>query len=97
MVFPFQVPSPVQGCPALYWQVVACSAGGDGGRRSPELPAAQPAHVVCGSQRLPEKFQFISQDCYDRHHSKILRREGPHLHSTGKPPHTASANRVCCG
>jgi hypothetical protein len=29
------------------------SAGGDGGRRSPDLPAVRNSHVVCGSQRLP--------------------------------------------
>jgi hypothetical protein len=29
---------------------VAFSAGGDGGGRWPELPAAQSAHVVCASQ-----------------------------------------------
>jgi hypothetical protein len=29
------------------------SAGGDGVRKSPELPAVQPAPVVCGSPRLP--------------------------------------------
>jgi hypothetical protein len=29
------------GCPAVYWQVVACWRGGDGGR---ELPEAAPMH-----------------------------------------------------
>jgi hypothetical protein len=35
------------------WRVLVFSPGGDGGRRSPELLTAQPAQVVCGSQRLP--------------------------------------------
>jgi len=30
----------VPGCPAYSWQAVAFSAGGDGGRESPELPLA---------------------------------------------------------
>jgi len=30
-------PSPVLACPALSWQAVAFSAGGDGGRRSPDI------------------------------------------------------------
>jgi hypothetical protein len=30
---------------------VVFSAGGDGGRKAPELPAALYPHVVCGSQR----------------------------------------------
>jgi hypothetical protein len=38
------VPSPVRACPACSWRAAACSAGGDGGRRSPELSA----HVFLG-------------------------------------------------
>src|SRR5260221_12017462 len=38
----FPAPSPVQDCRALSWQVVAFSAGGDGGAKSPEL-VHQPA------------------------------------------------------
>src|SRR5438132_3284606 len=30
-----RAPSPVPDCPALFSRAVACSAGGDGGRRSP--------------------------------------------------------------
>src|SRR6266487_1659620 len=45
---PHQFPalSPVPECPALYWQVVAFSAGGEGVRRPPELLATRYAHVV---------------------------------------------------
>src|SRR6516164_4888472 len=48
----------LHGQHALLWApqwligAVAFSAGGDGGRRSPEY-LAQSAHVVCGGQRLP--------------------------------------------
>src|SRR5215831_20020934 len=45
----FLSPSSVQECRASSRPAVAFSAGGDGGRRSPE----HPAHVVCGDQRLP--------------------------------------------
>jgi hypothetical protein len=38
----FPAPSPVQDCRALSWPVVAFSAGGDAGRKSPEL-VHQPA------------------------------------------------------
>jgi len=34
--------SPVLACPAWSWQAAAFSAGGDGGRKSPELQ--QPGH-----------------------------------------------------
>jgi hypothetical protein len=46
--------------------VVAFSAGGGGGKRSPEL-SAQSAHVVCGSQRLPNKSRFYEcAACFER-------------------------------
>src|SRR5262249_3507022 len=41
----FPVPSPVLDCPALSWRAVVFSAGGDGGRRSPE---GQPLVLVVG-------------------------------------------------
>ena len=53
--------------PASYSQVVAFSAGGDGGSKSPER---SDAHVVCGSQRLgmvhvlhirSEMIEFLAQ------------------------------------
>src|SRR5262249_16699026 len=39
--------------------------GGDGGRKSPNLPA-QFAHVVCGSQRLPNSRDFRKICCISR-------------------------------
>ena len=38
---PSLAPSPVLDCPACSWRAVALSAGGDGGKRSPELRRGQ--------------------------------------------------------
>jgi hypothetical protein len=51
-----KVLSPVPSLALVFpvsWRAVVFSAGGDGGGRPPELPAARSAHVVCSDQRLP--------------------------------------------
>jgi hypothetical protein len=49
----FPVPSSVLACPAWSWGAVAFSAGGEGGRKSPEHQT-QSVPVICGKPTIAE-------------------------------------------
>jgi hypothetical protein len=54
----YPAPSPAQDCRVSYWQVVPCSAGGDGVRQSPDRLSAELRHSLFTPSR-PESFSAL--------------------------------------